>query len=104
MVKLKPHHDLEGIQARFVSAETLQISRVAVRSARVLGFGLQDVVDVVQSLERSDFVKSKTAHSPPNSRIWHDSYVIPFDRYWLYLKFAGETLMEVSLTSFKEVQ
>jgi motility quorum-sensing regulator / GCU-specific mRNA interferase toxin len=102
MVKQKPHHDLTRLQARFGSVETLSISTIANRSARVLGFGLQDVVDVVQSLEGRDFVKSETAHSPPNSKVWHDSYVIPFDGYWLYLKFAGETLVTVSLTSFKE--
>lgn len=47
-------------------------------------------------------MKSETAHNPPNSRVWHDSYRIPFDGLWLYLKFAGETLIDIVLTSFKE--
>jgi motility quorum-sensing regulator/GCU-specific mRNA interferase toxin len=27
---------------------------------------------------------------------------MPWDDRWLYLKFAGETLIDVTLTSFKE--
>jgi len=76
-VKRKPHHDLTAIQAKFA--------------------------DVVQALEPADFVKSETAHSPPNSKVWHDTYNIPCDGLFLYLKFAGETLIDVVLTSFKEV-
>ena len=52
---------------------------------------------------RGDFVKSETAHSPPNARVWHDTCHIPRDGLFLYLKFAGETLIDVALTSFKEV-
>lgn len=29
-------------------------------------------------------------------------YNLPWDDHWLYLKFAGETLIDVTLTSFKE--
>jgi motility quorum-sensing regulator/GCU-specific mRNA interferase toxin len=47
-------------------------------------------------------VKSETAHSPPNPRRWHDTYVTPFGAWDLYLKFAGETLVDVTLASFKE--
>jgi motility quorum-sensing regulator / GCU-specific mRNA interferase toxin len=102
-VKLKPHHDLSAIQAKFASVETLEITGKATRDARDLGYTLEDVVGVVQALESGDFVKSETAHSPPNSRVWHDTYQIPYDELVLYLKFAGETLIDVVLTSFKEV-
>ena len=102
-VKLKPHHDLSAIQARFASVETLEITGKATRDARDLGYTLEDIVGVVQALESGDFVKSETAHSPPNSRVWHDTYRIPYDGLVLYLKFAGETLIDVVLTSFKEV-
>jgi motility quorum-sensing regulator/GCU-specific mRNA interferase toxin len=64
---------------------------------------LEDIVDVVQALEPGNFVKSETAHNPPNSKVWHDTYTIPFDGLRLYLKFAGETPIGVVLTSFKEV-
>lgn len=58
---------------------------------------------MVQALEPGDFVKSETAHNPVNHRVWHDSCKIPCDGLFLYLKFAGETLIDVVLTSFKEV-
>lgn len=102
MFKLKPHHSLSAIQQRFVSVETLSIKSHPLAAARDLGFELEDIVDVVQALEPQDFQKSETAHNPPNSRIWHDSYVIPFDGLDLYLKFAGETLIDLALVSFKE--
>jgi motility quorum-sensing regulator/GCU-specific mRNA interferase toxin len=101
-VKRRPHHNLAAIKARFASADTIEITTAAVRSARALGFALEDVVRVVQALEPADFRKSETAHSPPNSRRWHDSYLTPFDGRDLYLKFAGETLVDIVLTSFKE--
>ena len=102
-VKLKPHHDLSAIQTKFASVETLEITGKATRDARDLGYTLEDIVAVVQALESGDFVKSETAHSPPNSKVWHDTYHIPYDDLSLYLKFAGEVLIDVVLTSFKEV-
>ena len=102
-VKRSPHHDLTGVQAKFADPDTLEITGTATRNAQDLGYSLEDVVDVVQALERGDFVKSETAHSPPNSRVWHDTYHIPWDGLFLYLKFAGATLIDVVLTSFKEV-
>ena len=31
-------------------------------------------------------------------RPWHDTYNMPFEDLWLYLKFAGETLIDLRLT------
>lgn len=101
-VKRRPHHNLAAIQRKFCDVDSLEITLNATRDAQAIGYSLEDVVDVVQALEAGDFVKSETAHSPPNSSIWHDSYRIPFDGMWLYLKFAGETLIDIVLTSFKE--
>lgn len=101
-VKRKPHHDLAGIKAKFADVDTLEITGRATLDARDIGYTLEDIVGVVQALEAGDFVKSETAHNPPNHRVWHDSYVIPYDDLWLYLKFAGETLIDLVLTSFKE--
>ncbi|RYE64253.1 MAG: type II toxin-antitoxin system MqsR family toxin [Oxalobacteraceae bacterium] len=101
-VKRKPHHDLAAIQAKFNDVDTLEITTRAAQDAQRIGYSLEDVVEVVQALEPRDFVKSDTAHSPPNSRVWHDTYVVPFNAMYLYLKFAGETLIDVALTSFKE--
>jgi motility quorum-sensing regulator/GCU-specific mRNA interferase toxin len=102
-VKRKPHHNLAAIKAKFATVETLEITGKAQSDAQDLGYTLEDIVDVVQALEPGDFIKSETAHSPPNSKVWHDTYNIPYDDFDLYLKFAGETLIDVTLTSFKEV-
>jgi motility quorum-sensing regulator/GCU-specific mRNA interferase toxin len=101
-VKGKPHHDLARLKARFATVEGLEITRTAQSSAQALGFTLANVVDVIQDLQTGDFVKSETAHSPPNPRVWHDTYRTDWRGWRLYLKFAGETLLDVSLTSFKE--
>ena len=101
-IKRKPHHDLAAVQARFADVDSLEITRKAIEGARALGYSLEDIVEAVQALERGDFIKSETAHSPPNSRVWHDTYHLPWDGLRLYLKFAGETLIDVTLTSFKE--
>ena len=87
---------------RFCDAESLEITLKATRDAQAVGYSLEDVVDVVRALEPGDFLKSERAHSPLNSKVWHDSYRILFDELWLYLKFAGETLIDIVLTSFKE--
>jgi motility quorum-sensing regulator/GCU-specific mRNA interferase toxin len=102
-IKRKPHHDLAAVKAKFAQVQTLEVTWSAVQSAQALGYALEDIVEAVQALEAGDFIKSETAHSPPNSRVWHDTYNLPWDDRWLYLKFAGETLVDVTLTSFKEV-
>lgn len=102
-IKRKPHHDVAAVKAKFAQVETLEITRAALKSARALGYSLEDIVDAVQELEPGDFIKSETAHSPPNSKVWHDTYNMLRDGRWLYMKFAGETLIDVTLISFKEV-
>ncbi len=102
VTKRVPHHDLADIQAKFATVDTLEITRKATQDAQALGYSLQEVVDAVQDLEPGDFVKSEPAHSPSIPGVWHDTYNMPWDGRWLYLKFAGETLIDVTLTSFKE--
>lgn len=102
-IKRKPHHDLAAVKAKFAQVEALEITRTAIESARALGYSLEDIVEAVQGLEPRDFIKSETAPNPRNSKVWHDTYNMPWDGRWLYLKFAGETLIDVRLTSFKEV-
>ena len=102
-IKRRPHHDLAAVKAKFARVDTLEATRTAIMNARALGYSLDDIVEAVQALEPGDFIKSETAHSPPNSRVWHDAYNLPWDDRLLYLKFAGETLIDVVLTSFKEV-
>lgn len=102
-IKRKPHHELTAVKAKFSRGDTVEITRTAITSARALGYALDDIIAVVQALELSDFIKSETAHNPINSKVWHDTYKMQWKRHFLYLKFAGETLVDVTLTSFKEV-
>jgi len=102
-VKRRAHHDLTAVQAKFASVDTLEMSGTAFRSAQGLGFGLEELVAAVQLLTGSDFVKSETQHHPPNHRCWHDTYKSRQGDHFLYLKFAGEALVDVVLVSFKEV-
>jgi motility quorum-sensing regulator/GCU-specific mRNA interferase toxin len=102
-VKRRPHHDLVRVKAKFATTDTLEATGTAIRNARDLGYSLSDIVAAVQALQHQDFVKSETAHSPPYSKVWHDTYNLAWDERFLYLKFAGETLIDVVLTSFKEV-
>lgn len=101
-VKRKPHHDLPGLKAQFTDPDDFNATQTAFRNAYALGFQRVDMVAVVQALQMRDFVKSETAHSPPNHRVWHDTYLTFYAGHTLYLKFAGETLIDVTLTSFKE--
>ena len=103
-VKRKPHHPLTGIKAKVATVFTLEMTQTAFRDAQAVGYTLEDVVDVVQGLQSVDFVKSETAHSPPNHKVWNDTYVVPLDDTDLYLKFAGETLIDLVMTSFKELE
>jgi len=68
------NHDLVAIKTRFAQADTLEVTRSAIEGARALGYSLEDVALAVQALESRDFIKSETAHSPRNSRVWHDTY------------------------------
>ena len=102
MRKLKPHHDLKAIQVKFRDVAGLEITRTAETSARRLGFGLQDIVDAVQDLAPRDFISSSPAHSPPVPGVWHDTYVMRWDGLQLSIKFAGTTIVDIVLVSFKE--
>ncbi len=103
-IKRKPHHSLAAVKAKFARVESLEITRSAIQGARALGYALEDVVEAVQALEAGDFIKSETAHHPANHKVWHDTYNLPWDGRWLYLKFAGETLIDLTLTSFKKAR
>ena len=80
----------------------LEITRSAETAARALGYGLHDIVEAVQDLEKGDFVSSSSAHSPPVPGIWHDTYNMRWDGIHLYIKFAGQTIVDIALVSFKE--
>ena len=99
MEKLKPTYDLDSIKAEFTSVEKLRITRTATDTAFALGYWLQDVVDVIQGMSRSHFVKSMT--SLADHRVWQDVYNVRHRGRRLYVKFTVDADGDL-LISFKE--
>lgn len=101
-VKLAAHHDLTAIQADFAAGRG-RVTTKALRDAQAINYTRADICDVVAELTQQDFVKSEPGQNgvPGN---WHDTY--NYDdvagEMTLYLKFAGTTIVDVTLTSFKE--
>lgn len=99
MEKKKPHYDLHTIQQTFVSAVDLRITRTALRSAEALDIALEEIVAIIQKMNRSQFFKSMT--SIGNHAIWQDVYHVPYEGLTLYVKFTTDAEGHV-LISFKE--
>ena len=98
MEKRKPSRDLAAFQAAFL--RDAAITMTALRSAIALGYGLQDVQEVVARMVPRHFVKSVTSHA--NHRQWQDVYHLPFDDRVLYIKFTDAIVTEFILLSLKE--
>jgi len=99
--KRKPSHDLSAFKAAMATPKALAITVTAARSALDLGFDRSDIVDALQSLERTHFYKSTTAHA--NARQWHDVYHLPWDDDLLiYVKFTDSVVTGFIVMSFKE--
>jgi motility quorum-sensing regulator/GCU-specific mRNA interferase toxin len=73
--KQKPTYDLEAFKATFSKADQLRLTGTALRSAAALGFGRLEIVETIQTMQRSHFYKSMT--SVQNSRLWQDVYHVP---------------------------
>ena len=86
MEKRRPTYDLASIKAEFATVRTLRMTLTARDSAFALGFTLQEVVEVIQSIAAVHFYKSMT--SLANSRIWQDVYHVPSESVVLYVKFT----------------
>jgi motility quorum-sensing regulator/GCU-specific mRNA interferase toxin len=100
--KGKPHHDLKAVKARFscLSAPILRTS--AIMSAQEAGLSPLEVLDVIQALKLSDFVKSAPGHTPSSPVCWHDTYEFKAEGRSFYLKFAGTSIADLRLTSFRD--
>lgn len=98
--KRKPTYDLDAFRAAFDSAETLNVTTTAVRSAASLGFGRTEIVETIQTMRRSYFYKSMTSYG--DHRVWQDVYHVPSPAGPLYIKFTADTVTQFLLLSFKE--
>lgn len=98
--KRKPTYDLDAIKSTFDTARNLNVTGSAIRSAAALGFGSTEIVQVIQSIDRSDFQKSMTSYA--DHRVWQDVYYVPSEVGELYVKFTADVVSEFLLLSFKE--
>lgn len=92
-------YDLEVIKLTFSRAENLRVTTTALRDARMMGFSRQDMIDAIQQLKQTDFVKSMTTHA--DHRVWQDVYNTEFNGYVLYIKFQVDEMGHFVI-SFKE--
>ena len=98
--KRKPTYDLDAFKATFVSVERLTVAGSALRSAAALGYGRTEIVNTIQTMQRSHFYKSMTAYADP--RLWQDVYHVPSPVGMIYVKFTADAITEFLLLSFKE--
>ena len=100
MEKRKPTYDTESIKAAFSAPQSLGATRTASRDAVALGFGRQEIVDAIQSMDRRHFVRSMTSYA--DHTIWQDVYHVPFGGLTIYMKFTADRMTGFRLLSFKE--
>lgn len=99
MEKRRPTYDVEAFKAS-VAADNAGFTRTAVRSARMLGFGYQDMKAAIAIMGRRHFIKSMTSYA--DHRLWQDVYHVPYEGLVLYVKFSAGTVTEFTVLSFKE--
>ena len=100
MDKRKPKYDIGSFKAAFSAPELLSLTGTALRDAEVLKFDLQEIVDAIQSMDRTHFVKSMTSYA--DHTVWQDVYHVPFGGLTIYLKFTADGESGFRLLSFKE--
>jgi motility quorum-sensing regulator/GCU-specific mRNA interferase toxin len=93
-------HDLEAIKAVFSNTNDLNVTSTALQAAFALGYGRQEIVDVIQTIKRGHFYK--TMPSERNPDLMQDVYRVPDGDIELYVKFTSDLVTEFKLLSFKE--
>jgi motility quorum-sensing regulator/GCU-specific mRNA interferase toxin len=96
----RPTHDLEAIKSVFSNTRDLNVTGTALRNAFALGYGRQEIVDVIQTIEPGNFYK--TMPSEKNPGLMQDVYRVPDGDLELYVKFTLDLIAEFKLLSFKE--
>jgi motility quorum-sensing regulator/GCU-specific mRNA interferase toxin len=99
--KRTPHHDLEKVKAAFSTREGLIATNTAITDAAALGYGSDEIVEIIKTITRSDFYKSMTSNY--NATVWQDVYHVSApDGTELYVKFTDNGGPDFVLLSFKE--
>ncbi|WP_338744693.1 type II toxin-antitoxin system MqsR family toxin [Pseudomonas putida] len=96
MEKRTPHCPLERVKA-LAAARRISPTGAALRGARALGMDYPGMLEVISSLERTDFYKSMTSHM--DHRVWQDVYRPLTAIGYVYLKVS--VVDDVLIVSFK---
>jgi motility quorum-sensing regulator/GCU-specific mRNA interferase toxin len=98
MEKQTPHCKLSVVKA-MIAAGNVRSTKSALMSAEAMGFGFDDIIDVVMALTPTDFYKSMTTHT--DYRVWQDVYRPTTSAGEVYLKLT--VIDDVLIVSFKEL-
>jgi motility quorum-sensing regulator/GCU-specific mRNA interferase toxin len=92
-------YDLSDIKLLFSDEKQLRMTATALRDCHAVGFNRFDIVDVIQQLQRKDFIKSTNTYS--DHKLWQDVYNTVFCGYKIYIKFQKDEI-SYFVISFKE--
>ena len=98
MEKRTPHCKLTVVKG-LVAAGKVRATVSALSGGAALGFGFEEIVDIVAALTAQDFYKSMTMHA--DHRIWQDVYRPKTPAGDVYLKLT--VIDDVLIVSFKEL-
>jgi motility quorum-sensing regulator/GCU-specific mRNA interferase toxin len=98
MEKHTPHTKLDLVR-KLIKDRKVKVTRSAMVGASELGFGFDEMLEVVTMLMPSDFHKSMTTHS--DHTIWQDVYRPTTKAGAVYLKLT--VIDDVLIVSFKEL-
>lgn len=97
MEKRTPHCKLSVVKA-LIAAKKVRTTFSALAGGEALGFGFNEMIDVVMALNTKDFYKSMTTHA--DHKIWQDVYRPVTSVGEIYLKLT--VVDDVLIVSFKE--
>lgn len=98
MEKRSPHCKLSVVKA-MIEAGKVRTTMSARAGAAAMGFGVEEIVEVVMALTAQDFYKSMTIHA--DHAIWQDVYRPATKAGEVYLKLT--VIDDVLIVSFKEL-
>jgi len=106
MEKLSATYELDSIKEEFSEIEYLRMTKSALNGAIALGIDSEEVVEVIQTMQRSMLTKSMTSND--DVKIWHDVYRVPhtddYGDFEIYVKFTVGRDGKYLLISFKEYE
>lgn len=98
--KRKPSYDLAAFKTAAAQGR-VEVTTAAARGARDLNIADDQILEILQNLDRNHFYKSVS--SLYDHKVWMDVYLLPFGKNLvIYVKFLEGLVVEFVLTSFKE--